>query len=116
MEKKIKALSLPKFDLGRVVQTQSREKKLEDELHEMAKPLARYRNDADLEEMLRNQERQDDPMLAFMTKKKVKQDEKAGKKCEVSGKCNSIGYKLSVAMLPAQSMQCETLQIDVAKC
>ena len=46
----------------------------------MAKPLARYRDDKDLDEMLREQERDDDPMLRFLMKKKSNQDKKSGKK------------------------------------
>ena len=41
-------------------------------LHEMTKPLARYRDDSDLDEMLRNEDREGDPMLAFLQKKKKK--------------------------------------------
>ena len=46
----------------------------------MSKPLARYKDDQDLDRMLRDRERAEDPMLAFMQKKKSKQDTIAGKK------------------------------------
>lgn len=46
----------------------------------MSKPLARYKNDEDLDRMLRDRERAEDPMLAFMQKKKSKQDVMAGKR------------------------------------
>ncbi|XP_044178642.1 BUD13 homolog [Acropora millepora] len=48
---------------------------------ERDKPLALYRNDEDLEKMLEDQEREDDPMLAYMKQKKKKsQMSKGGKK------------------------------------
>ncbi|OTF82027.1 hypothetical protein BLA29_013506, partial [Euroglyphus maynei] len=44
-----------------VVQREEQLEKIENELHEMSKPLARYKDDDDLDELLRNQDRQDDP-------------------------------------------------------
>jgi len=35
-------------------------------LHEMSKPLARYKDDDDLDTHLRNQDRDGDPMLKFI--------------------------------------------------
>ena len=61
-------------------QSKSERDKVQDDLYEMSKPLARYKNDADLDQMLRDRERAEDPMLAFLQKKKVKEDVKAGKK------------------------------------
>lgn len=46
--------------------------KIDEMLHEMSKPLARYADDEDLDKMLRDEEREGDPMLAFMKKKKKK--------------------------------------------
>ena len=46
------------------------EDKIKDELYEMSKPLARYADDEDLERMLKERERDGDPMLKFMKKKK----------------------------------------------
>ena len=43
-----------------------------------AKPLARQRDDADLDSMLREQEREGDPMLEFMRKKKAKTTQGSG--------------------------------------
>ena len=60
---------------------------MEDYLHEVDKPLARYRDDEDLEKMLKDQEREDDPMLAYMKHKKKKQDVKEGKKGLCLGNC-----------------------------
>ena len=53
--------------------------KVADYLHEIDKPLARYRDDEDLEKMLKDQERDDDPMLAYMKQKKTKQNVREGK-------------------------------------
>ncbi|KZS04391.1 Protein BUD13 [Daphnia magna] len=41
-------------------------------MHEMSKPLARFAGDEDLERLLREQDREGDPMAAYMAKKKVK--------------------------------------------
>ena len=46
----------------------------------MDKPLARYRDDVDLDKMLKDQERDDDPMLAYMKQKKANQNIREGKK------------------------------------
>ena len=66
----------------RVTQTKEAKQKQEDELYEMSKPLARYKDDRDLDDMLRNQDRAGDPMLAFLQKKQIRKDEQAGKKGE----------------------------------
>ena len=50
-----------------------------DELYEMLKPLARYVDDEDLEKMLREREREGDPMLAFLRKKSSLHAERRGK-------------------------------------
>lgn len=42
-------------------------------MKEMQKPLARYIDDEDLDQMLREQEREGDPMADFMRKKKAKE-------------------------------------------
>ena len=44
--------------------------KIADEVYEMSKPLPRYVDDKDLEKLLREREREGDPMLVFMRKKK----------------------------------------------
>lgn len=43
------------------------------ETHEMSKPMARYANDDDLENYLRNQCRDGDPMAKYMQKKSTQQ-------------------------------------------
>lgn len=65
-----------------VQQTKQAKNKVEDDFYEMSKPLARYRNDEDLDRMLKDRERAEDPMLAFVTKKRARQDILAGKKCK----------------------------------
>lgn len=52
-------------------------------MKEMQKPLARYIDDEDLDRMLREQEREGDPMANFIKKNKAKENKK--KKGEPSG-------------------------------
>ena len=63
-----------------MAQVKSAQEKLADDLYEMTKPLARSRDDEDLERLLKEREREGDPMLAFITKKKTRQTELSGKK------------------------------------
>lgn len=51
-------------------QVEDRRDKIQEELHEMSKPLARYADDEDLEKYLKDQEREGDPMLQYIRKKK----------------------------------------------
>lgn len=53
-------------------QIEAIEQKVQDFNHEASKPLARYSNDEDLEEMLKQQERAGDPMLQYMRQQKEK--------------------------------------------
>ncbi|CAF0792588.1 unnamed protein product [Brachionus calyciflorus] len=53
-----------------LVQKKEREEKIKEFLHESEKPLARFADDRDLDVLLKNQEREDDPMLAYMRKNK----------------------------------------------
>lgn len=62
-----------------LVQVQNREYQLQEELHEMSKPLARYADDEDLERYLKEQEREGDPMLQYLRNKKRKTAVKEGK-------------------------------------
>ncbi|XP_022671295.1 BUD13 homolog [Varroa jacobsoni] len=57
-----------------VVQRKQREQLIEDAVHEASKPLARAADDADLDERLRCVVHADDPMLAFIRKKKQNND------------------------------------------
>lgn len=47
-----------------------RQQKLEYAVHEAQKPLARHLDDEDLDRMLREQERDGDPMAAMLRRKK----------------------------------------------
>lgn len=51
-----------------LVQKKNLEDRVEYEKREMEKPLARYADDVDLDKMLREQEREDDPMLKYIKK------------------------------------------------
>ncbi|XP_026183282.1 BUD13 homolog isoform X2 [Mastacembelus armatus] len=53
-----------------LAQTQMYQQKLEDALHEAQKPLARHYDDEDLDRMLREREREGDPMAAMLRRKK----------------------------------------------
>jgi pre-mRNA-splicing factor CWC26 len=52
-------------------QAEKQEENLQQTLHEMSKPLARYADDEDLEQHLRDQEREGDPMLEYIRSKKT---------------------------------------------
>jgi len=53
-------------------QVERHEERLNDAVHEMAKPLARYKDDKDLDKLLKSQDREGDPMLQMLSKKKAK--------------------------------------------
>lgn len=53
-----------------LAQNQMHQQKLEDALREAQKPLARHCDDEDLDRMLREQEREGDPMAAMLRRKK----------------------------------------------
>lgn len=53
-----------------LAQGQMQQQKLEDAVHEAQKPLARRCDDEDLDRMLREQEREGDPMAAMLRRKK----------------------------------------------
>ena len=71
-------LQWPTLSFSSVKQTQNKEAILQEQIHEAMKPLARYSDDADLDAMRRQEERAEDPMLAFIQKRKRKEEEKAG--------------------------------------
>lgn len=62
--------SLKSTNVYRLAQSQMRQQKLEDAVHEAHKPLARHLDDEDLDRMLREQEREGDPMAAMLRRKK----------------------------------------------
>merc|ERR1711915_482436 len=55
-----------------VAQVKETNARLEDNLYEMSKPLARGVDDDDRDAMLRDRDREDDPMAEYMRKKKAK--------------------------------------------
>ncbi|VEN50010.1 unnamed protein product [Callosobruchus maculatus] len=59
-------------------QVQDETARISDAVHEMNKPLARYADDTDLERLLKEQEREGDPMLDYIRKKKRKKNIEAG--------------------------------------
>ena len=53
-----------------LAQGQMYEQKIADAMHEVNKPMARQRDDEDLDRMLREQQRDGDPMAAMLRRKK----------------------------------------------
>lgn len=82
-------LSLKSTNIYRLVQSQMRQQKLEDAVHEAQKPLARHLDDEDLDRMLREQERDGDPMAAMLRRKKERSTTKGTDWC----RCGSIFSK-----------------------
>lgn len=56
----------------RLAQERQQQQNVEDAIKEMQKPLARYIDDQDLDRMLREQEREGDPMAALIKKRKAR--------------------------------------------
>lgn len=54
-------------------QVSDQQQRLEHDIHEMQKPLARYADDEDLENYLKEQERDGDPMLEYIRKQKAEE-------------------------------------------
>lgn len=59
----------------RIKQVKDAQKQHESDLHEMQKPLARYADDRDLEDLLKSKIRDGDPMLEYITNNKGNGDE-----------------------------------------
>lgn len=68
-----------------LAQVKQQQQNVEDAMKEMQKPLARYIDDQDLDQMLREQEREGDPMAEFIRKKKAKEGKDAKGKPRYSG-------------------------------
>lgn len=66
--------------LIRLKQQEEQDTNIQDALHQMGKTLTRHKDDQDMNDMLKQQERIGDPMLAFLKKKKLKGNKK-GKNC-----------------------------------
>ncbi|XP_011203112.2 BUD13 homolog [Bactrocera dorsalis] len=64
-------------------QVEEYRQRTEAENYEGSKPLARYENDKDLDNFLRDQERAEDPMLEYMRKKKKERQKEEGSLAEI---------------------------------
>ncbi|KFP28206.1 BUD13, partial [Colius striatus] len=68
-----------------LAQGKQQQQNVEDALKEMQKPLARYIDDQDLDRMLREQEREGDPMADFIKKRKAKESKEKKEKPRYKG-------------------------------
>ncbi|XP_066101382.1 BUD13 homolog isoform X2 [Saccopteryx bilineata] len=68
-----------------LVQSRQQQQNVEDAIKEMQKPLARYIDDEDLDRMLREQEREGDPMANFIKKNKAKENKNKKARPRYSG-------------------------------
>uniref|UniRef100_A0A8C2TIE9 BUD13 homolog n=1 Tax=Coturnix japonica TaxID=93934 RepID=A0A8C2TIE9_COTJA len=68
-----------------LAQERQQQQNVEDAIKEMQKPLARYIDDEDLDRMLREQEREGDPMAEFIKKRKAKENKEKKEKPRYSG-------------------------------
>ncbi|CAK1595016.1 unnamed protein product [Parnassius mnemosyne] len=68
-----------------IKQIEAQEARIQEYLHEASKPLARLRDDRDLEERLKQVERDGDPMLQYMREKKIERGELGPEKPKYKG-------------------------------
>ncbi|XP_035202066.1 BUD13 homolog isoform X3 [Oxyura jamaicensis] len=68
-----------------LAQGRQQQQNVEDAIREMQKPLARYIDDQDLDRMLREQEREGDPMADFIKKRKAKENKEKKEKPRYNG-------------------------------
>ncbi|NXT82636.1 BUD13 protein, partial [Zapornia atra] len=68
-----------------LAQEKQQQQNVEDAIKEMQKPLARYIDDEDLDRMLREQEREGDPMADFIKKRKAKESKEKKEKPRYKG-------------------------------
>ncbi|KFP81703.1 BUD13, partial [Apaloderma vittatum] len=68
-----------------LAQDRQQQQNVEDAVKEMQKPLARYIDDEDLDRMLREQEREGDPMADFIKKRKAKENKEKKEKPRYKG-------------------------------
>uniref|UniRef100_A0A8C4JZ99 BUD13 homolog n=1 Tax=Dromaius novaehollandiae TaxID=8790 RepID=A0A8C4JZ99_DRONO len=68
-----------------LAQGRQQQQNVEDAIKEMQKPLARYIDDQDLDRMLREQEREGDPMAEFIKKRKAKENKDKKEKPRYNG-------------------------------
>ena len=62
----------------RLKQLENQKARIAEDLHEMDKPMARDRNDGDLDAHLKAIEREEDPMLQYMRKKQKRKETASG--------------------------------------
>ncbi|POI18865.1 hypothetical protein CIB84_017390, partial [Bambusicola thoracicus] len=70
---------------GWLAQGRQQQQNVEDAMKEMQKPLARYIDDEDVDRMLREQEREGDPMAEYIKKRKAKGNQEKKEKPRYSG-------------------------------
>lgn len=70
------------FFYSRVKQIEAYEQKVQEDHHEMSKPLARFSDDVDLDNHLKNQYRDGDPMLEYIRKAETESKLLSGKPCK----------------------------------
>jgi hypothetical protein len=70
-----------RYQWCRLKQVEDQTENLQQALHEMSKPLARYADDKDLDQHLRDQEREGDPMLEYIRSKKTQDTTKSEMLC-----------------------------------
>ncbi|KAM9257864.1 BUD13 homolog [Cariama cristata] len=68
-----------------LAQERQQQQNVEEAIKEMQKPLARYIDDQDLDRMLREQEREGDPMADFIKKRKAKENKEKKEKPRYNG-------------------------------
>ncbi|XP_013178671.1 PREDICTED: BUD13 homolog [Papilio xuthus] len=68
-----------------IKQVEAQEAKIQEYMHEASKPLARHRDDRDLEDTLKGVERDGDPMLRYIKEKKVERGELPPEKPKYKG-------------------------------
>ncbi|KPJ16344.1 BUD13-like [Papilio machaon] len=68
-----------------IKQVEAQEAKIQEYMHEASKPLARHRDDRDLEDTLKRVEREGDPMLRYIREKKVERGELPPEKPKYKG-------------------------------
>nr|KAG5708706.1 hypothetical protein BaRGS_034923 [Batillaria attramentaria] len=66
-------------------QKEMKEQNLQEYVHEISKPLARYKDDEDLDRIMREMDREGDPMAKFMKKKNTNKDNSANEKPRYRG-------------------------------
>ncbi|NXJ69649.1 BUD13 protein, partial [Rostratula benghalensis] len=68
-----------------LAQGRQQQQRVEEAVKEMQKPLARYIDDQDLDRMLREQERDGDPMAEFIKKRRAKESKEKKEKPRYNG-------------------------------